>query len=70
MPIDRDRTKGDHQDETLFVLLDPERIYSHAQVCDLLEKAELLGISLDRGCFLESMTIRELEQLVNQFGYA
>lgn len=70
MPINREKVKGDHQDETLFVIGDPVKKYSHEQVCDLLEKAEKLGVSLEKGCFLEQMTLSELEELVNRFGYA
>lgn len=43
----------------------PERTYSDEEICALLEKAERLGFSLDAGSDLESMTIGELEKLVN-----
>lgn len=66
MSIDRLKTSGDPDDETLFVLHDPEHLYTHAEVCDLLEKAEALGFSLDRGSELEGLTIRQLDILVNR----
>lgn len=64
MPIDRFKTKGKDGDETLFVIRDPDHLYDHSEVCDLLEAAESLGFSLEAGSELEGLTVRELEILV------
>lgn len=64
MPIDRFKTKGTDTDETLFVLHDPDHLYTHSEVCDLLEEAEQIGFSLEAGSELENLTVRELEVLV------
>lgn len=66
MSIDKFKTRGTPQDETLFVLRDPQHLYSHSEVCDLLEKAEALGFSLERGTELEKLTVRELDILVHR----
>jgi hypothetical protein len=66
MPIDRFKTKGDQDDDIIFVLRDPDELYDHSDVCDLLEKAEALGFSLERGTELEKLTVRELDILVNR----
>jgi len=64
MSIDRFKTHGNSEDETLFVLRDPEHLYTHSDVCDLLERAEELGFSLEKGSELENLTVGQLEQLV------
>ena len=64
MAIDKLKTGGDG--ETLFVLRDPDQLYTHSEVCDLLEQAEGLGFSLARGSELERLTVRELDILVNR----
>lgn len=64
MPIDRLKTKGNPEDETLFYLRDPDHLYTHSEVVDLLEEAERLGFSLDKGSELENLTVRDLEHLV------
>jgi len=43
-----------------------EKTYTNGEICDLLEKAERLGFSLEEGSSLEQLTIGELEQLVNK----
>lgn len=35
------------------------------EICDLLERAQVLGFSLDKGSELETLTIDELRTLVN-----
>lgn len=65
MPINRGKTKGTNSDEDLFVLRDPFKEYTHGEVCDLLEKAERMGISLDKGSELEGLTVKQLDNLVN-----
>lgn len=64
MPIDPFNL--DDSGEELFVLKDPSHEYTHSEVCDLLERAEMLGFSLECGSELEGMTIRELEILVTR----
>jgi hypothetical protein len=64
--IDKLKTRGTVDDETLFVLRDPEELYSHSDICDLLEKAEALGFSLEKGSELEKLTVREVDVLVNR----
>lgn len=66
MGVNKLKTKGTSKDETLFILRDPNNLYTHSEVCDLLEKAENLGFSLDRGSELEQLTVRQLDKLVNQ----
>ncbi len=66
MPIDKLKTCGTDADKTMFVLRDPEQTYTHSEVCDLLEKAESAGFSLEAGTILERMTVRELDVLVNR----
>ena len=65
MPIDKLKTKGHPEDETLFFLRDPEQLYLHSEICDLLEKAESLGFDLE-GTELNGLTISELDVLVNR----
>jgi len=43
---------------------DRERIYTDAEIVELLEKAARMGLSLDKGSYLEQATIGELERLV------
>ena len=66
MSIDRFKTKGTDSDETLFVLRDPEELYTHSDVVDLLERAEAMGFSLERGSELEKLTLRELDIMVHR----
>jgi hypothetical protein len=44
---------------------DRERIFSDEEICDLLERAQALGFSLDKGSELEQLTLAEVERLVN-----
>jgi hypothetical protein len=66
MPINQLKTVGNADDETLFVLRDPDHLYTHSEVCELLERAENLGFSLERESELEGLTVRELDLLVNR----
>lgn len=67
MPINKLKTKSVPGDgPTLFTLRDPGQLYTHSEVCDLLEKAEQMGFSLEAGSELEGLTVRELEILVNR----
>jgi hypothetical protein len=40
------------------------RYLSKKELLDLLQKAEYLGYPLDKGSYLEQMTIQQLEDLV------
>lgn len=62
--IDQFKMYGNPDDEINFVLRDPEHLYTYSEVADLLDKAEKLGFSLDKGSELEELTVRELERLV------
>ena len=64
--IDKLKTRGTAHDETLFILRDPDQTYTHSEVCDLLEGAELMGFSLERGTELERLTVRELDVLIHR----
>jgi hypothetical protein len=64
MPVDKLKTVGNPEDETLFVLRDPEHLYTHSDVCELLEKAEAMGFSLEKGSELENLTVGDLERIV------
>ena len=44
----------------------PDHIYTESEFLDLLEKARALGFSLDNGTILETLTVGELDVLVNQ----
>jgi len=41
-----------------------EHVYFDSEVEDLLEKAERMGLNLDKGSDLEKLTLDELAQLV------
>lgn len=62
--IDELKEHGDG--DAQFVLRDPEHLYSHSEVCALLERAAELGFSLDKGSELEKLTVRELDVLVHR----
>ena len=64
MPINKLKEHG--EGELMFVLRDPEQLYTHSEVCDLLEMAEMLGFSLEKGSELEHLTVRELDVLVHR----
>ena len=48
-----------------FVIRDPEKIYSMREVVDLLQKAQDMGLPLEKESWLEQITIRQLDALVN-----
>ena len=41
-----------------------DRTYSDDEICELLEKAELLGFSLEKGSELENLSLDQLAKLV------
>ena len=53
-------------DELLFTLDDPDAFYSHSEVCDLLDRAEQLGFSLDGPELKALQTVRQLEILISR----
>ena len=53
-------------DEFLFCICDPEGQFTLGQIQALVEKAERLGHPLERGSYLESMTVKQLARLTNQ----
>ena len=66
MPIDKLKTHGEPDDETNFILRDPDHLYTHSEVCDLLEEAERMGFSLDKGLELEKFTVGELDRMLHR----
>jgi len=43
-----------------------ERLYSDEEICELLEKAQAMWLSLEKGSELEQITLGDLERLVTQ----
>ena len=66
MSVDKFKTEGEPDDETLFVLHDPDNLYTHSEVCDLLEEAENYGFSLEKGSELDNMTVGELDRMLHR----
>lgn len=64
MPVDKFKTSG--PGEVLFVLHDPDQVYTHSEVVDLLDRAESLGFSLDTGGELDGISVHDLDVLVNR----
>lgn len=54
--------------ETVFVIADPEKLYSLSQVIEILQLAEDMGLPLGKGTYVETMTVRQLESLVRKRG--
>jgi len=44
---------------------DRERIYTDAEIVELLEKAARMGLPLDKGSDLEQLAVGELDRLVS-----
>ncbi len=63
MPIDRNSPGEPCHD--VFVVRDPNGFYTWAEVCDILDKAERLGHSLDYDTPLHGMTVMQIDRLVN-----
>jgi hypothetical protein len=53
------------EDYLLFTALDPGGRYTSEQICWLLKMAKDQGHSLERGTYLEQMTISQLDALVH-----
>jgi hypothetical protein len=66
MSVNHLKTYGQPKDETLFILRDPDQLYTHSEVVDLLELAEKMGFSLEKGSDLERLTVRELDILLHR----
>ena len=45
-------------------MAESEHYYTAKELCELLDRAEQLGFSLEAGSELENMTVAELERLV------
>ena len=43
-----------------------ERMYSDDEIVELIQKAAMMGFSLEKGSPLEQLTIGDLERLVNE----
>ena len=43
-----------------------ERIYTDGEIVEMLEKAEAMGYSMEKGSELEQCTIGDLDRLVNE----
>ena len=53
--------------DVIFFIRDPESLYSCAQIVAILKRAEAQGYPLERGSYLENMTIRQLDRLTKGF---
>ena len=49
----------------LFCISDPEGQYTLGMIQALVEKAEKMGHPLERGSYLESMTVKQLARLTD-----
>lgn len=47
-------------------LHDPDAPYDDERICELLEKARALGFSLDAGSEIKTLTLGQLDALVNR----
>lgn len=54
------------QDETLFLLKDPDGRYTIGQIVILLREAERQGHPLEPNSYLENLTVRQLDDLAHQ----
>lgn len=52
-------------DETLFILKDPEDLYTVEKIQSILQMAEAQGHPLEKGSYLEKMTIRQIDDMVH-----
>lgn len=52
-------------DDTLFLIRDPEGMFTLGQITALVEKAEKCGYPLEKGSYLESMTVKQLARLMD-----
>ena len=66
MPIDRNLTRSEPDDELVLLLHDLHHEYSHSEICDLLDEAEKLGFAFDGPELHTIRTARELEILVRR----
>lgn len=48
----------------VILMAESEHYYTAKELCELLDRAEQLGFSLEAGSELENMTVAELERLV------
>lgn len=66
MPVDPLKTHDNGPAEDVWILRDPGMTYTYSEICELLNKAEQMGFSLDKGTELERLTARELDALLNR----
>jgi len=50
-------------DDLLFLISDPSARYTCGQIVSILERAESQGHPLERGSYLEKMTIAQVDRL-------
>ena len=60
------RREGHMDDDTLFYLRDPHAEYTCGQIAEILKRAESMGYPLERGSYLESMTVKQVDRLTQQ----
>lgn len=53
------------KDDTLFIMPDNTGRYTTDQIVALLRRAQEKGFNLDKGCVLEGMSIRQLDNMIN-----
>lgn len=51
--------------DLLFVISDPENHYTIDQIASILQKAREQGHPMCRGSYLEGMTVKQIDALVN-----
>ena len=54
------------EDDTLFCLRDPHAEYTCGQIAEMLIRAEKMGFPLERGSYLENLTVKQLDRLTQQ----
>ena len=52
--------------DLLFLITDPSARYTCGQIVAILERAEKQGHPLERGSYLESMTIAQVDRLTRK----
>lgn len=54
------------EDEVVFYLHDPAITYTPQQVKSIVARAELQGYPLEKGSYIEKMTVSQLERLLER----
>jgi hypothetical protein len=63
MPVSK--MKDGEGGDLCFAIRDPDCLYTYDQVVQILQKAQDMDFPLDAGSYLEDMTIKQLDDLVN-----